>query len=84
MTLMGFAKGSTHPAHFNSLSRPESFAVIVISDDKGNDFVNVRHSGARSCASYDVQLHIRESITTAGIMDSGPAPSGASRNDKLF
>jgi hypothetical protein len=36
--------------------------------------------GARS-ASYDVQLHIRESITPAGIMDSGPAPSGASRID---
>jgi hypothetical protein len=29
-----------------------------------------------------VQLHIRESILPIVIMDSGPAPSGASRNDK--
>jgi hypothetical protein len=36
--------------------------------------------GARS-ASFDVQLHIRESILTIVVMDSGPAPSGASRND---
>jgi glucosamine-6-phosphate deaminase len=35
-----------------------------------------RHSGARSCASP-------ESITTTGAMDSGPAPSGASRNDRV-
>jgi hypothetical protein len=33
--------------------------------------------GARS-ASFDVQLHIRESILTIVVMDSGPAPSGAS------
>src|ERR1700675_3906113 len=39
--------------------------------------------GARS-ASYDVQLHIRESITTIVSMDSGPAPSGASRNDEAW
>src|SRR5260221_8374467 len=32
--------------------------------------------GARS-ASFDVQLHIRESITTIGSMDSGPAPKKA-------
>jgi hypothetical protein len=32
-------------------------------------------------SNYDVQLHIGESITTIGRMDSGPAPSGASRND---
>ncbi len=37
--------------------------------------------GARS-ASYDVQLHIRESINTIGSMDSGLAPSGAPRNDE--
>ena len=37
--------------------------------------------GARS-ASFDVQLHIRESITTIVSMDSGPAPRGASRNDE--
>jgi hypothetical protein len=36
---------------------------------------NSRHSGARSCASP-------ESITTAGSMDFGPAPSGASVNDE--
>jgi hypothetical protein len=33
-------------------------------------------------ASQDAQLHIWESITTIGSMDSGPAPSGASRNDE--
>src|ERR1700675_2827024 len=33
--------------------------------------------GARS-ASYDVQLHIRESILIIVVMDSGPAPRGAS------
>ena len=36
--------------------------------------------GVRS-TNYDVQLHIGESITTIVSMDSGPAPSGASRND---
>jgi error-prone DNA polymerase len=36
--------------------------------------------GARS-ASFDVQLHIRESILSIVVMDSGPAPRGASRND---
>jgi hypothetical protein len=35
----GFPKGSTQLTHFNSLSRPESFSVIVINGDKGNDFV---------------------------------------------
>jgi hypothetical protein len=35
-----------------------------------------RHSGARSCASP-------ETILPVVVMDSGPAPSGASRNDKL-
>jgi hypothetical protein len=30
-----------------------------------------------------VQLHIRESITTIVSMDSGPALTGASRNDDL-
>jgi hypothetical protein len=37
--------------------------------------------GRRGAPSFDVQLHIRESITTLVSMDSGPAPSGASRND---
>src|SRR5882762_7243861 len=37
-------------------------------------FIRRRHSGARVSASP-------ESITTVGSMDSGPAPSGASRND---
>src|SRR5581483_3135350 len=35
-----------------------------------------RHSGSRANASP-------ESITTAGDMDSGPAPYGASRNDGM-
>ena len=39
--------------------------------------------GARS-ASFDVQLHIRESILPIVVMDSGPAPSGASRNDGSY
>jgi error-prone DNA polymerase len=34
--------------------------------------------GAPLGASFDVLLHIRESITTIGSMDSGPAPDGAS------
>src|SRR5882762_6194715 len=38
--------------------------------------------GATKSASFDVQLHIRESITTIVSMDSGPAPCGASRNDQ--
>jgi hypothetical protein len=37
--------------------------------------------GRREATSFDVQLHIRESIATIVSMDSGPAPSGASRND---
>src|SRR6476660_5912027 len=36
----------------------------------------------RASASFDVQLHIRESITTIVSMDCGPAPNGASRNDE--
>jgi hypothetical protein len=40
-----------------------------------------RHSGARSCASFDAQLRIRESITTTGNMDSGPTQRCVSRND---
>ncbi|MFL6789629.1 MAG: hypothetical protein ACJ8EE_00425 [Bradyrhizobium sp.] len=31
--------------------------------------------GRRNAASFDVQLHIRESVTTIVSMDSGPAPS---------
>jgi len=42
--------------------------------------IHHRHSGAS--ASFVVQLHIRESITTIVSMDSGPAPRGASRNDE--
>src|SRR5260370_30439634 len=38
--------------------------------------------GVRS-TSYDVQLHIRESITTIVRMVSGPAPSGASSGAQL-
>src|SRR5712671_1550798 len=37
-----------------------------------------RHSGARAKRASP------ESITTTGSMDSGPAPSGASRNDELL
>jgi len=39
--------------------------------------------GRRKAASYDVQLHIGESITTIGSMDSGLAPRGAPRNDEF-
>ena len=42
---------------------------------------NCAPEGVRS-TSYDVQLHIIESILTVVVMDSGPAPSGASRNDE--
>jgi molybdenum cofactor biosynthesis protein B len=38
--------------------------------------------GRREASSFDVQLHIRESILTIVVMDSGPAPRGASRNDE--
>jgi hypothetical protein len=38
--------------------------------------------GRDEVASYDVQLHIIESITTIVSMDSRPAPRGASRNDE--
>jgi hypothetical protein len=31
--------------------------------------------GRREAASYDVQLHIEESILTIVVMDSGPGPS---------
>src|SRR5271163_1926360 len=63
----------------------ESFRFVATINDN-------RHSGARSAAraSYDVQLHIRESITTAGAMDSGPALRPAiagpstSRNDERW
>ena len=37
--------------------------------------------GQREAASFDVQLHTRESKTTIGSMDSGLAPKGAPRND---
>jgi hypothetical protein len=40
------------------------------------------HSGARSCASHDAQSRIMESITTAGSMDSGPAPLVGYRQSK--
>jgi len=37
----------------------------------------------RTGASYDVHLHIGESIITIGSMDSGLVPRGAPRNDGL-
>src|SRR4030081_3729377 len=37
--------------------------------------------GQRGAASFDVQLHTRESITTIGSMDSGLAPTGGARDD---
>src|SRR5258708_25532423 len=39
--------------------------------------------GARS-ASQDVQLHIRDSLTTLMTMDSGPAPPGSAVADLVF
>src|SRR6266576_6626662 len=44
----------------------------------GTDQFSGRHSGARAKRASP------ESITTIGIMDSGPAPSGASRNDDFL
>src|SRR5712672_1053704 len=38
--------------------------------------------GQNEATSFDLQLHIRESITTIVRVDSGPAPNGASRNDE--
>jgi hypothetical protein len=37
--------------------------------------IHPRHSGAAQRGELDVQLQIRESITTIVSMDSGPAPS---------
>src|SRR5258708_25180346 len=47
-------------------------------DEEGLKRIQSSCRGARLGASYDVQSHIRESITTIGRMDSGPAPNGAS------
>jgi len=49
---------------------------------RGGIQIKSRHSGARSCANYDAQLRIGESITTTGIMDSGPAPQVGSCRPK--
>jgi hypothetical protein len=51
--------------------------ISVIAKKKGRDCSSSSSfRGARS-ASYDVQLHIGESITTIVSMDSGPAPKKA-------
>ena len=73
------ARWRTQPV--TSLQLVTNVMLLAVGGERGVRAVSSSFRGARS-ASFDVQLHIRESITTIVSMDSGPAPRGASRNDE--
>jgi hypothetical protein len=56
---------------------PEGGAIDGVRGDPGNDGLPLVIPGHREAMSP-------ESITTTGSIDSGPAPSGASRNDESY
>jgi hypothetical protein len=72
-----------------SFPQVESYRLVA-TINKQLSFRGACNARSAARASYDVQLHIRESITTAGAMDSGPAlrpafaGQGTSRNDERW
>src|SRR5712675_2056048 len=70
---------------FNSRKRrfvPDADEALFNPERMQVQFVH-RHSPMCNCTSEGARSASPESITTTGSMDSGPAPRGASRNDKL-